>query len=76
MEQSLVNAMRGRELDLIVVSDGEAILGIGDQGSGAIGISRWVYCPSCFSWFGRFTCALIRSFVRLSVRLVALSLVR
>jgi len=27
MEQTLINAMGGRDLDLIVVSDGEAILG-------------------------------------------------
>lgn len=77
MEQSLINGMDGQEFDLVVVSDGEAILGtsltygdldsfsiedpnrqhlllnhisrgtngsdrtgIGDQGSGAIGISR------------------------------------
>ena len=33
MEQDFLDACEGRDLDLIVVSDGEAILGIGDQAS-------------------------------------------
>ena len=34
MEESFLEQTRGRKLDLIVCSDAEAILGIGDQGVG------------------------------------------
>ncbi|KAL4897407.1 hypothetical protein BDV59DRAFT_167655 [Aspergillus ambiguus] len=39
IEESLTNFGRGEDVDYIVVSDGEEILGIGDQGVGAILIS-------------------------------------
>ncbi|KAF8706310.1 hypothetical protein AX14_013808 [Amanita brunnescens Koide BX004] len=39
MEEDFVQHTSGREIDLIVCSDSEAILGIGDQGVGGIGIS-------------------------------------
>ncbi|KIY65940.1 hypothetical protein CYLTODRAFT_399575 [Cylindrobasidium torrendii FP15055 ss-10] len=39
MEESFLEQTRGRNIDLIVCSDAEAILGIGDQGVGGIGIS-------------------------------------
>lgn len=34
MEDDILEQTRGREIDLVVCSDGEAILGIGDQGVG------------------------------------------
>jgi hypothetical protein len=34
MEEDFLEQTRGREIDLVVCSDGEAILGIGDQGVG------------------------------------------
>lgn len=34
MEEDFLDQIRGRDLDLIVCSDAEAILGIGDQGVG------------------------------------------
>ncbi|OBZ68631.1 putative NAD-dependent malic enzyme 2 [Grifola frondosa] len=39
MEEDFLEQTKGREIDLIVCSDAEAILGIGDQGVGGIGIS-------------------------------------
>lgn len=39
MEQSLLHAAAGRDIDLIVVTDAEAILGIGDWGTNGVSIS-------------------------------------
>ncbi|KDQ62848.1 hypothetical protein JAAARDRAFT_28821 [Jaapia argillacea MUCL 33604] len=39
MEEDFLEQIKGRDVDLIVCSDAEAILGIGDQGVGGIGIS-------------------------------------
>ncbi|KAI0249510.1 hypothetical protein BJV78DRAFT_1226657 [Lactifluus subvellereus] len=39
MEADFLEQTRGRDIDLVVCSDAESILGIGDQGVGGIGIS-------------------------------------
>ncbi|KAI8980576.1 hypothetical protein BD414DRAFT_492622 [Trametes punicea] len=39
MEEDFLEQTKGRQIDLIVCSDAEQILGIGDQGVGGIGIS-------------------------------------
>lgn len=39
MEEAIKNAAMGRDIDLIVVTDAEAILGIGDWGTNGVGIS-------------------------------------
>lgn len=39
MEQDFLDQIKGRDIDLVVCSDAEAILGIGDQGVGSIGVS-------------------------------------
>jgi hypothetical protein len=39
MEENFIEMIKGRPIDLVVCSDAEAILGIGDQGVGGIGVS-------------------------------------
>ncbi|TCD67885.1 NAD-dependent malic enzyme, mitochondrial [Steccherinum ochraceum] len=39
MEEDFLEQTKGRDIDLVVCSDAEAILGIGDQGVGGIGIA-------------------------------------
>jgi malate dehydrogenase (oxaloacetate-decarboxylating) len=40
MEEELLSQIRNRQIDLVVCSDAEAILGIGDQGVGVITIRK------------------------------------
>jgi len=39
IEEDFLEQTRGRDIDLIVCSDAEAILGIGDQGVGVSGVN-------------------------------------
>jgi malate dehydrogenase (oxaloacetate-decarboxylating) len=44
MEEDFLEQTKGRDIDLIVCSDAEAILGIGDQGVGVLAIlTLWVF---------------------------------
>ena len=45
MEQDFLDQVKDRDIDLIVCSDAEAILGIGDQG---VGVSKWCTVISCY----------------------------
>lgn len=42
MEEDFLEQTRGRDIDLVVCSDAEAILGIGDQGVGVSCIARLI----------------------------------
>jgi len=42
MEEDFLEQIRGRDVDLVVCSDAEAILGIGDQG---VGVNPPYYSP-------------------------------
>jgi Malic enzyme, N-terminal domain len=42
MEEDFLEQIRGRDIDLVVCSDSEAILGIGDQG---VGVNLFIFPP-------------------------------
>jgi len=46
MEEDFLEQTRGRDIDLIVCTDAEAILGIGDQGVGVRYLSSTFLLPS------------------------------
>jgi malate dehydrogenase (oxaloacetate-decarboxylating) len=43
MEENFLEQIKDRPIDLVVCSDAEAILGIGDQGVGGIGVSLFLF---------------------------------
>ncbi len=47
MEEDFLEQTRGRAIDLVVCSDAEAILGIGDQG---VGVSSLFLDPSSLKY--------------------------
>jgi hypothetical protein len=55
MEQDFLEQTKGREIDLVVCSDAEQILGIGDQGVGVriqLASIMFVYPPILFVILG------------------------
>jgi hypothetical protein len=42
MEEDFLEQIKGRDIDLVVCSDSEAILGIGDQG---VGVTPFIFLP-------------------------------
>jgi len=72
MEKLLLEEVGGRDIDLFVVSDAEAILGIGDQGVGVSLFIRWIsrtYLITNVGYWGMF----IQIYAPKTVQLVAIN---